>query len=202
MPSSLQSPADIVNDALTRLGYKDRVGSLYEGSKASKKALDIYGQTRDTMLRDGQWPFARRDIAATPVKSAPVGGYFPPNVYNPNVNPPPPWLYEYTYPDDCLEVRAVRPAPILIPNFNPRPHIFAIANDSGEQVILSNVNNALITYTGQVTDMTDWPPDFTEAFCAALARRLAPVLATSPDVLKMEPQDEAFETQSAQRQQG
>ena len=142
----------------------------------------MYSQTRDTLLRNGEWPFARRDIAGTIVKSAPPGGYSPLNTYNPLSNPPPPWAFEYAYPDDCLDVRAVRPAPILIPNFSPRPHLFAIANDSNERVILSNVNNALITYVGQITDPTDMPPDFIEAFCAALARRLSIVLTQTADV--------------------
>jgi hypothetical protein len=200
LTASLQSPTDIVNAALTRLGFKDRVGSMYEGSKASKKALDIYGQTRDQLLREGMWPFSQRDTAATLIKSAPVGGYIPPTVWN-STYPPLPWQYEYDYPDDCLEVRAVKPAPILIPNFAPRPFLFTVANDSNQRVILSNVANAIITYVGQVTDPTDMPPDFVEAFVASLARRLAPVLANL-DAVKIEAQDEQVETAIAERQQG
>ena len=202
MPASLQSPADIVNDALTRIGYKDRVGSLYEGSKASKKALDIYAQTRDELLRTGEWPFARRDVIGILLKQAPPGGYVPTQPWNPSTYPPLPWLFEYAFPDDCITVRAVRPQQIMVPNFAPRSHTFAIANDSNERVVLSQVANAVITYTGQITDPTDMAVDFVEALCAAMARRLAAVLTQSADAVKLEAQDEGLETQLAGKQQG
>ena len=200
MPASLQSPADILNATLTRIGYKDRVGSLLEGSKAAKKALDIYAQTRDELLRLGEWPFAQRDTNGSLIKAAPAGGYLPATPWS-NTYPPLPWLFEYLYPSDCIKVRAVKPAPILVPNFSPQPHLFAIANDGNQRVILSNVANAVVTYVGQVTDPTQMPPDFIEAFCASLARRLAPVLANM-DAVKMEAQDEQVETALAERQQG
>ena len=200
MPASLNSPADIINAALTRIGYKDRVGSLFEGSKAAKKALDIYGQTRDEMLRMGDWPFAQRDTAGSLIKSAPVGGYVPPIVWNSSY-PPLPWAFEYAYMSDCIKVLAVKPAPIMIPNFSPQPHLFDDANDGNQRVILSNVANAVITYVGQVTNPSDMPTDFVEAFVASLARRLAPVLSTL-DAAKLEAQDEQMETQIAEHQQG
>ena len=201
MPSSLQSPADIVNAALAQIGYKDRVANLYEGSKAAKNALDIFGQTRDQLLRMGDWSFAQREVNGTLIKSAPPGGYVPPIVWTELSYPPLPWQYEYMYMPDCIKVRAVKPTLILIPNFNPQPYLFRIANDSGQRVILSNVPNAVITYVGQVTNPTDMPPDFVEAFIAALGRRLAPVLSTM-DAVKLEAQAEQLETQIAEHQQG
>ena len=200
MASSLTSPADIVNAALSRVGIQDRVGNLYEGSKQAKNALDIFGQTRDQLLRMGEWPFAQRDAPGNLLKSAPVGGYVPPNTWNSSF-PPLPWLYEYEYFSDCINVRAVKPAPIFVPNFSPQPHLFAIANDGADRVILSNVANAVVTYVGQVTDPLQMPPDFLEAFVAALARRFAP-LTGSLDAVKLEAQDEAVETQAAERRQG
>jgi hypothetical protein len=200
MPSSLASPADLINAAVTRVGYKDRIGSLYEGSKLAKKALDVYSQTRDQLLREGEWPFAQRDTPGTLIKQAPAGGYFGATVWS-NTYPPLPWLYEYAYGSDFIKVRAVKPSLILLPNFSPQPHLFAVANDGNERVILSNVANAVVTYVGQITDPTDMPPDFIEALCASLARRLAPILANL-DAVKLEAQDEMVETQVAERQQG
>jgi hypothetical protein len=200
MVASLQSPADIVNAALTRIGYHDRVGSLYEGSKAAKKSLDIYSQTRDEMLRTGNWPFSRRDVLATLIKAAPVGGYTPLTPWS-STYPPPPWAFEYGYPSDCIKVGAVKPPPVFTPNFTPQPFIFAVANDGNQRVILSDVPNATITYTGQITDPTQMPPDFVEAFMASLARRLLPILG-DPKMLQAEAQDEVVETAIADRQQG
>ena len=200
MPASLNSPADILNVALAQIGYKDRIASLFEGSKAAKNALDLYAQTRDELLRLGEWPFAQRDVAGTLIKSAPVGGYLPTTPWS-NTYPPLPWLFEYGYMSDCIKVRAVKPAPILVPNFSPQPNLFAVANDSNQRVILSNLGPiVVITYVGQVTNPTDMPPDFLEAFIASLGRRLAPVLTTM-DEAKMAAQVEQVETAIAERQQ-
>lgn len=206
MPASVNNPADVVNLALSRIGYAGRVGNLYDGSAAAKEALDIYAQTRDDTLRDGDWPFASRSAAAVLLKSAPVGGYIPPNSWAPANHPPQPWKYEYTYPDDCLEVRAVKPSAMFVPNFQPAYHPFAIANDSAytpaRRVIVSNVADALLIYTAQVTNPATWPPDFTEAFAAALGQRLSPGLMKSLDMMKVEAADEAAETAQAEKRSG
>lgn len=204
--ASVTSPADMINVALGRIGYKLRVGSLYEGSFAAKKALDIYAQTRDEILRQNDWGFAERDIALVLLKSAPIGGgYIPPAVWNPAVNPPIGYLFEYTYPSDCLKVRVIKPTPLFSPNMDPQPHNWTIANDKNfnppQKVILCNVANALMTYTGQVTDPATWENDFVELFAAALGRRLAPTLSTM-DVEKMEASDEAASMAVAETNQG
>lgn len=206
MATVITTPADIANLALGRIGYDGRVGNLYDGSKAAKEILDVYGQTRDDMLRDGNWPFASRTAAATLLKSSPAGGYIPPNGWNPATNPPQPWSFEYTYPDDCIEVRACKPTVFFVPNFAPQYYPFAIANDSAftpaRRVVLSNVANALLIYTAQVTDPATWPPDFVEAFAAALGQRLAAGLMKSLDMAKLEAADTAAETAEADRRQG
>lgn len=179
MAASVTSPADLVNVALQRIGYKGRVGNLFEGSAAAKDALDIYAQTRDEILRKGDWGFAERNVALALLKSAPADGYTPPNVWTPAF-PPLPWRFEYLYPDDCLDVRAVKPQSMFVMDFDPQPILFTIANDGAlvppRKVILCNVADALLTYTGQVTDPASWEADFVEAFAAALGRRLAPSL--------------------------
>lgn len=205
MTTSVSSPEDCINNALTRIGYKRRIGSIWEGTEAARRSLDIYSQTRDELLRTMDWGFARRDLEMTKLKQAPAN-YVPPTAWNPLTNPPPPWLYEYAYPSDCLRVRAVKPVPIFVPDFDPQPYVFAIDNDdSGEipqKVILCNVAPpAVLTYSGQVTDPQDWEADFVEILCAALGRRLAALLA-SLDVVKLEAQDEMQATAAADSVQG
>lgn len=186
--AAVQSPADAVNASLVRIGYKLRVGSLYDGSMAAKKALDVYAQTRDELLRQNDWYFAERNIALTLLKSAPVGGYIPPTTWNPNTNPPLGWLFEYSYPGDCLKVRAVKPPPLFIPNFDPQYNTFDTPNDNTlnppAKVIVCNVANAICVYTGQITDLSTWDADFVEAFIEALARRLIPALGNA-ELLKI-----------------
>lgn len=179
MVASAQNPADIVNIALGRIGYQKRVADLYDGSNAANKALDIYGQTRDDLLRDGEWDFCRRDVNATLLKSAPTNYFDAP--WNPATNPPWPWRYEYTYPSECLKVRRVKPQPGFIFNPAPQPTLFDVLNDSAftpaRRVIVCNIPDMLLTYAAQVTDPATMPPDFIEALASELAIRLKRGLA-------------------------
>jgi hypothetical protein len=183
MVASVQSPADIVNLGLSRSGNSERVGNLYDGSEFSKRALSLYSQTRDALLREADWGFPRRDIELTLLKVAPAGGYVPGfTAWNPAANPPRPYQFEYAYPSDCLMLRALRPPTIFQPNFTPTPQNWEIANDAvavaGQatapgRVILCYLGDAIATYCGQVTDMTQWDVGFVEAVANEIARALS-----------------------------
>ncbi len=192
MSSSVASPADLVNLSLARIGYKRQIGSLYDGSIAAKTALTLYAQTRDELLRSEDWGFAERNAPLTLLKQAPANGFYPPGQWT-NANPPIPWLFEYAYPADCLKVRCIRPQPLFVMDFDPQPFVWSVENDNSladpDKVILCNAPNAILTYTGQLTNPADWESDFTEAFAAALARRLSPILV-GLDATKMAASDE------------
>ena len=180
MVASVQSAADLVNLGLSRGGRAERVGNLYDGSMFAKRALSLYAQTRDALLREADWGFPRRDTTLTLLKSAPNGGYVPGiNPWNAGLNPPRPYQFEYAYPADCIILRALRPPTIFQPNFTPYPQNFEIANDAvpvtGQQtapgrVILCYLGGAIATYCGQVTDPTQWDIGFVEAMANELAR--------------------------------
>lgn len=201
MAVSVSNPADVLNLSLIRIGYPRRVGSLLDGSKAASAALDIYGQTRDQLLRQGNWNFAQAMANGVLLKSAPPGGYFD-APWNPATNPQQPWAFEYGLPDDYLRIRAVRPQPGFLFDPAPTPVLFSMANNnSGNEVVLCNVPTALLVYTRRVTDPTAWEADFVEALADALGRRLAPLLANM-EAAKMEGQAEAVSVSIASRTQG
>jgi hypothetical protein len=60
MTVSVQRPEDAVNAALAAIGYTLRVNSLVDGTRAANLALQIYGQTRDELMRQSDWGFAER----------------------------------------------------------------------------------------------------------------------------------------------
>lgn len=179
MTTSVSTPADVVNLALGRIGYKGRIGSLFDGSEAAKHALDCYGQTRDEVLRARDWSFAGNNVIGTLLKQAPVGGYIPPNVWSP-AYPALPWKYQYSYPVGALKIRTVKRSPIFIPDFDPQPQRFDVNNDNSytpsQKVVLCDIPDAIILYTAQISDPQAWEADFIESLAAALGRRLAPVL--------------------------
>ena len=204
MVASVQNPADLVNLSLRRVGFKKRIGNLYDGSEASKVALDVYAQTRDELLRQNDFDFAERSVSMTLLKQAPPGGYIPPAVWS-NTYPALPYLFEYAYPTDCLKVRAIKPQAIFVMDFDPQPAVFTTANDSTytpiQQVILCNVPSAIMVYTAQVTDLTAWDTDSIEAFAGALGRRLAPALV-GLQAAKLEVEDEQSAMAIAEKERG
>jgi hypothetical protein len=204
MAASVQTVVDVANLGLARIGYKKRIGTVYDGSDAAKLILTVYAQTRDALLVDGNWGFAERNVLGVLLKSAPVGGYFPPATWNPATNPAVPWRFSYQYPSDALKVRAVKPVSLFTPNYDPQPWPYSIDNDNAftppQRVILSNVQAAVIVYTGQITDPTTWDVEFVEACAAQVARRVAPGLV-GMDGVKMIAADANMEQQIAEETQ-
>lgn len=203
MSSSVKTAEDVLNLALTRIGYKIRVNNFFEGSPAARLALTIYAQTRDQMLSDGNWEFAERNIAPTLLKQAPVTGYFPPNAWSPAF-PALPWQYSYSFPLDCLKVRAVKPAPVFLPDFDPRSYTYSVDNDNSftppQRVILCNIQNMILVYTGQITDPASMDVAFVEALAAEMGKRLAPALV-GLNAERMEEVDQQMEMDTATRTQ-
>jgi hypothetical protein len=183
MVASVNSPSDLVNVALSRSGRSERIGSMFEGSEFAKRALSVFSQTRDALLRNADWGFPRFDMVLELLKSAPPGGYVPGlTTWNPAANPPRPYLFEYAYPANCVMLRALRPPTIFQPNFTPYPQNFEISNDAvplaGQQtppgrVILCYLGDAIATYCAQVTDPTQWDVGFVEAMANEMARFFA-----------------------------
>jgi hypothetical protein len=206
MPTvSLRDPSDIVNAALVQIGYPLQIGNLFDGSQAATKALTIYGQVRDDMMRDGNWQFASRSVVLTLLKQAPASYLTGITPWTP-AYPQQPWLYEYAYPDDCLKMRIVKPSQIFPgPNFNPSPYPFAINNDNGytppRETILSNVAEAMGVYTGRVTNPATWEANFTTAFVDKLGTLLAPAL-TGLETAQMSAALGAGDTAQAKMEQG
>lgn len=169
------TPEDLLNTALRRVGYSTPIGSIYEGSAASRAALEFYGQTRDDLFGSADWMFLRQQVSlGAPLKTAPPGGYPPGRAWNPVTDPPVPWVYSYAYPDSCIEIRSLRPTSVLIPEFTPMFTRFTTADDtvSHAKVVLTNLANANAVITGRIVDPNQWQDsNFTEAFIDALAVR-------------------------------
>jgi hypothetical protein len=168
---------EIINQALVELGTNRRIQDIYEGSRASRAALEVYGQTRDELLDAHDWPIARRTATLTLLKGPP-----PPGGYNPvtpwtTAYPKPGWLYEYQYPADCLEFQAIIAPPGAMFDLDPQPAVWRVDNDASftppEKVVLSNVKGALGVFTAQVTDPNVWEPWFRAVLIKALKAKLA-----------------------------
>lgn len=170
------SPEDILNQALTEVGFARPIGDIFEGTPAAIVGLEIYGQTRDEVLRHDDWPFARRTLTLALLKSALV----PPVALWNETSPPPPWRFSYAYPADCIFLRYLRSSPFGYQGgdpLEPLPVRWAIGSDAPAvggvpaKVILADMENPLAVYTARITDPAQWEPLFLSSVVKALAAK-------------------------------
>jgi hypothetical protein len=168
MAVTLTTPNDICNYALAKIGFRSRIGSLYDGSMAAKKALDVYGQTRDSMLRYSMWNFAQKEVMAV------LAG----------VMAPYPWISAFIYPIDAIQIRMLKP--VGYDPLNPIPSLWVIGDDPVKgKVIWSYFPAATLVYTAQVTDPAQWDTLFLEAFAGALGKNLKSLIETDANMMKL-----------------
>lgn len=193
----MSSEVDICNVSLGYLGDDATVASLSppEGSAQADHCARFYPIARDALLEMHAWGFATKRASLALLAET----------------PPSPWRYAYAQPNDALNLLAIlapdaqddystgliqygnrTSAPeMAVANYTPQTFTNEI-DSSGAAVIYTNQVNAVLRYTGEVTDSTKFSPLFTEALCWLLASKLAgPVLkgdsgrAAAVDCLKM-----------------
>ena len=174
----MASAVDICNAALGELGDSATVTSISppSGSIQAVHCARFFPIARDALLEMHTWGFATRRVALNPLTET----------------PPSPWAYVYAAPSDVLNFLAV-----LDPNatdeyssglaqygnvsgsysnnlgiFQPQPFSVEI-NGNGVQVIYTNQANAILRYSGRVTDTTTFSPLFTEGLIKLLKSKLA-----------------------------
>jgi hypothetical protein len=94
-------PADVVNQALDAAGIDLIIGDIEEGTREAKVCLRAYNECVRQLQRGAHWDFARQQapmnlLADATGQTANVGTVVPQ-----------PFIYEYSYPVDCLKVRYV-----------------------------------------------------------------------------------------------
>jgi hypothetical protein len=97
----VNTPTDVVQQAIDAAGCDTVIGDLEEGSREAQVCLRAYRQCLMQLLRAAHWDFARAQAPLTILADA--------TKQTPNVPTvvPIPWIYEYQYPIDCMKVRFV-----------------------------------------------------------------------------------------------
>lgn len=183
------SVEDICNMAFRAAGLPIRIEEMYEGSDGAKVALELLGQARDELLDAKDWSFNRETAALTLLKGPPPnGGYNYAQPWNASLYPAPGFLYEYAYPANALDLRAIQTLPSLMPDLDPVPVAWRVDNDptpnvSGNppvatgpeaKVIYCNTGPAAIgVFRSKVTTPSIFDPGFTSALVALLGKRFA-----------------------------
>jgi hypothetical protein len=200
---------DIANRALSSIGTRSQIASLDEDSNEAMQAKLLLDPTRDELLRLAPWNCSTNFLSLSLIAAAPgtpenpvVGA----PVWTKGI-PPPPWVYEYAYPPDCLRTLYIVPQfptgfasgiPITTaltggaPSFwNGPPVRFKVAIDQigadgkihpdgqDTKVILTNQQQPILCYVKQVVNPDVWDSLYQEALVATLASKL--VIALTGD---------------------
>lgn len=168
------SATEIANLALSHLGISTPIQDLdTEQTKEASACREFYAQSRDELLREFSWPFATRRVALALVETLPTDE----------------WGYSYRYPSDAVSLSTIDHGLTRFPTAATRvPH--RIVADATGRLLYTDQASPTITYTERVTDVTRYPPDFTQALAFLLAAYIAPRVAGA-DQLKLS--DRAFQ---------
>jgi hypothetical protein len=176
MANPQTQPQDVCNRALDMIGAP-AIADMQEGSRESRVAIRHYGPSVRALLRAVHWNFARTTQPLVLLFDATQGQPVPI-----------PWLYEYAYPQDAVQIRFLpmltTPPPGLVPPLMTNmpllptvsgtyPTPFVIAADNGITVILSNVQQASAVYTSANFNPLLWDSLFMDAVVAILASKFA-----------------------------
>lgn len=150
----------ICNMALYRTGVSSLIADIDEGSKESRVCKAFFEPTRDCVLEDVDWNFARkRQALALLSAGAPTN-----------------WTYAYALPDDCIAVRSIVVPSARVPSSKDR-----IPYEIQGRTLLTDWPDLELIYTYRCEDMSVWTPQAASALAWALVPELAMGLVIKTD---------------------
>lgn len=151
---------DMCNQALQRIGVRDRIASLTEDSPEAIECNLVFDTVRDKTMRRHDWPFARKRADLNEDATVTLPDNFA-------------WAYVYTYPSDCLKMRLIDDALQKRLPEQSIPFMIERHPTADRRIIYTDQNEACAIYTRRVKDVDDWPADFVEALVWQIAAEIA-----------------------------
>jgi hypothetical protein len=173
------SRTHIANMALRHVGVSltlANVDSVSDRRAAALACRDFIDQARDEVLRDFDWPFARR--------VSPAAGLV---VFE--EEPTTEWLYSYRLPAEALAVRRViNGTTTRVETLASRTPLSLLGDEAGPLLYTdyasSESDPLRVVYTARIETVTLWPVDAAQAWALLLGGYIAPSL-TEGDELKL-----------------
>jgi len=139
----MPSPTELCNDALGQIGH-NFITNIDDTDRPATICKRFYATTRDQVLRQNNWNFARKRQSLTRLATAPLFE----------------WSFQYALPSDCIR-------PIRIGTTDAVPWKVEGRN------ILTDEEAVSLLYIRRVEDPNFWDPLFYDAFSIILAAKLA-----------------------------
>lgn len=181
----MASPVESINKALSNIGDTSFIEDYSDPQNERERIAALhYESTRDEMLQDFPWSFARAFVPLALVSGEVPG-----------------WEFKYRYPTDCLMAKIVTdeggyrlPAKFWYDQnvwnhqFFPIPrYAFEIQADpdTASRVILCDVEDAYLWYTKVVSDLNQWTALAREALEWRLSMKFALALKADPQTSQL-----------------
>lgn len=140
------------------------ISSLTEESNEARACNLHYATALDELLREFNWPFARRYATLSLIEEADAQPWSEQ------------WSYMYGLPVDAIAVRRILNGSSRI-DTDPVP--FQIAFDGNDTVLFTDQSPASVEYTARVTDPNRFDIHFSMALSWLLASKIAKPLSRS-----------------------
>lgn len=196
----------IANRALLSVGARAQISSLNpsDGSVEADAISILWTPTFEALARAAQWNCLTRQVTLSLLAAAQGT---PENSEGDSLPiPPTPYLYQYAYPSNCLDVRYVVPslpsneggtvpattinnaAGAWIPSQGQIPYVVSTVstvNGSPVNVILTNQDQAQVVYTLNQPNPAGWDSLFQSAMVASLGAYLVPALTLDLSLMQL-----------------
>jgi len=150
-----QTQTDICNSALQRVGAAT-ILNITDNSREARACAVAYDSNRRSELRKRTWNFAKKRALLAPDATAPAFGY----------------KYSFSLPADCVRVMLPDNDPCLdwsvegrkiLTNLDQSPYLGSGAQPAATGPAL------YLTYVADITDCTQFDPNFYDVLCLSLA---------------------------------
>lgn len=164
--AAASTDAQVCNIALALTGSRQFLDRLDEVSAEAEACRRLFGPVRNELLEAWPWRFAEKTQALALTNEERDG-----------------WGFCYAMPSDCLKARRIwsgerRPGAGGLVAFGTQ------LNDAGTgRLICTDMEQASLVYTAEVTAIGLWPAHFVKAVAAALAVPLAAALTAKPGAI-------------------
>lgn len=159
---------DICNAALSHCGIRSRIAAIDEGSAEANACRTHFAMVRDATLRAFDWNFARLTVSLAEL-----------------TNPPKRWAHKYALPIDCLRLRYLNDAPMLLV---PETFCEVAADRDGSGapigVVLTDESPVTAIYTARIEDTGRWDASFVDAMTWGVAARICFELTGKDDRMR------------------
>jgi len=163
------SQVNICNMALMRIGVRDRIASMTEGSEESRVLSEVYETILELVLTQVDWAFARQRKALTLLETM-TGEE---------------WTYRYQLPANCAFARKIEGDARNLPNEALVVWQLESQDDGLKKTIVTDRKDAVLIYTRNDLKPGMYPAHFRDHLQWMLAQEIARPLSVREEIIDM-----------------